>query len=92
LDHALRALGDGAGHEEWGPAIVANTLYWSGDEGKHLACRALDISAVAALATITPANGFLPGPVIPMANRERYLVAIRAIAPVVLEQLLGPED
>ncbi len=90
LEHALAALGDGAGREIWGPGVVGQKL-WEEVRDKREPGTGLQRSPLgqAGVAFDTSAQvaykmGFL-------APAEMY-AAMRKIAPVLLEVLLGEEE
>jgi len=88
LEHALAALGDGAGREIWGPGVVGEKLWakawtqraegWLPATPLGQAALAFDVSAQVAwkLGKDDPA--------------EMY-AAMRKVAPAILEVLLGDE-
>jgi hypothetical protein len=82
LEHALAALGDGAGHTLWGPGVVGNTL-WRLRETK--AGLAFD-TAASVLFRMELFSVIRPD------ERPRFIAAMSKIAPVLLEVLLGDEE
>ena len=75
LKHALAALGDGSGHEVWGPGPVGQKLY---NQGLLVAATAFDQAAI--VAVLLNHNG-----------RKRMTRTIRLLAPVILEAIQGEE-
>lgn len=82
LTHALEALGDGIGHETWGPGPVIERL--SKRELKEPAVR----MATEALEAATMASHDL----LHRVKRDDALSAIRRLAPVFLELIIEKDD
>jgi hypothetical protein len=78
LAHALDALSDGAGRDWWGPGAVATALHGR----SPIAGLALDSAAM---------TGW---DLLQLRSREQCLKCCRALAPAILEVLLGeqPDD
>ena len=76
LQHALDALTDGSGHEEWGPGPVGHEL-WGRSE---VAGYAFDRSAQIALNA-----GLMGAGIISPAYRTRFIESMRRLAPVILD-------
>lgn len=88
LAHALDALGDGAGRELWGPGPVGLKLH----ERSSVAGKAFDYAASAAVEVFWEMK---PGPIDDkprmIGDKPRMIAAMRKLAPVFLELLLGDE-
>lgn len=82
LDHALAALSDGSGHEAWGPGPVGAKLH----ERNSLAGKAFDLAAQGTVEALFKQT--IIGP----AERPRIIAAMRKLAPVFLELLMGEEE
>ncbi len=83
LQYALDALGDGSGHESWGPGPVATKLWL---RANNWASGALQASHAFELATMAIVNGGLSQPNADGGvNAERFIHCIKALAPVILE-------
>jgi hypothetical protein len=81
LGHALDALGDGSGHEVWGPGVIGRKLI----EGNHpLAARAFD---AAAWTLFNQLNYGTRGKV----EKAAFIAGMRKLAPVLFDILLPPE-
>lgn len=76
LDHALAALGDGAGHEVWGPGEIIN----------HMGCK--DWRAAAAFSHAASVSFHLLNTRTP----ARMIAEMRTLAPVLLGLLLSAEE
>lgn len=82
LGHALDALGDGSGHEVWGPGIVGQKLWVS---GHATAAKAFDGAA-------TTLFVILGQVALGKAERPAFIAAMRQLAPVLFDILLPPEQ
>jgi hypothetical protein len=83
LQHALDALGDGSGHDVWGPGPVGHKLHMS---GHLLAAQAFDE------ASITLTQMLDSTALISRVGRPRFIAAMKKLAPVLLDILLPPEE
>lgn len=87
LEHALTALSDGSGHEVWGPGVVGYKLYTNGHQQ---AANAFDTAAASIYKLMLNTN--VATGAIPRNTRERFIVAMRLIAPVMYDAMLVPDD
>lgn len=78
LQHALGALGDGSGHDCWGPAPVGDALY----NRDGYAGQAFDVAASAAfMASLVSVRSMTIAP----ETRPAFISAMRKLAPVILD-------
>lgn len=83
LAHALDALGDGSGHDQWGPGPVGLRLH----ERSGLAGKAFDLAGQSAFEALRWSNHYID-----RTGRPKFIAAMRKLAPVFLELLLGDAE
>lgn len=81
LEHALDALTDGSGHEQWGPGVVGSML----NERNFHAHMAFDRAAQVIFGEEVDACHYKNELANMALNRSRFIAAMRRLAPIILD-------